>query len=57
MKEIVERIVTLVPASVHRRFKVACAKAGLSMAALLRELTEDWLRKYEGKEEDNNAQR
>ena len=51
MPEQVERIVTLVTPDEHMRFKVACARAGISMAALIREWVLAWLSKQ--KESDN----
>ena len=47
MPEPVERIVTLVTPAEHKRVKIACAKAGVTMAALLRQLVLAWLRKTE----------
>ena len=47
MPEQVERIVTLVSPEEHRQFKVACAKAGVTMTALIREWVLRWLRKRE----------
>jgi len=42
---VVERIVTLVTPEEHMRFKLACTRAGISMAALIREWVLAWLSK------------
>lgn len=36
------------PADVHQQFRVEAAKEGTSMAAVARQLVEDWLRKRKG---------
>jgi plasmid stability protein len=36
------------PADVHQNFRVESAKEGKSMAAVARQLVEDWLRKRKG---------